>query len=130
MTEVIHIGRKNIELLEKTKELSGEKITRCEQCGICTTSCPMAEEMDFSPAGIMRAVLMGDEKILESKAIWYCASCFMCTVRCPRGIDLAKVTEALRQITLRKNVDYINIEKIEKDLPAIALVSALRKFTG
>lgn len=86
--------------------------------------------MDVSPAGIMRAVQLGDEKILDSKAIWYCASCFTCTVRCPRGIDLAKVTEALRQMTLRKNVDHINIEKIEEDLPAIAVVSALRKFTG
>jgi len=127
---VIHIGKKNNELLKKTEELSGEKVTMCEQCGICTTSCPMAEEMDVSPAGIMRAVQLGDEKILDSKAIWYCASCFTCTVRCPRGIDLAKVTEALRQMTLRKNVDHINIEKIEEDLPAIAVVSALRKFTG
>ncbi len=131
MTEVVHIEKKNVEFLQKVVELSGEKVTMCEQCGICTTSCPMAEEMDVSPAGIMRAVQIGDESVVKSKAIWFCASCFTCTVRCPRGIDLAKVTEALRQLTLRKNVDHIDLEEVKKEnLPPIAVVSALRKFTG
>ncbi|HDN50276.1 MAG: heterodisulfide reductase [Thermoplasmata archaeon] len=127
----MQIDEKNVNFLKKVEELSGEKITLCEQCGICTTSCPMVDEMDFTPAGIMRAVQIGDETIIESKAIWVCASCFSCTVRCPRGIDLSKVTEALRQLTLRKNVDHIDLKEVKKEkLPAIAVVSALRKFTG
>ncbi len=131
MTKVMQIDEKNVNFLKKVEELSGEKITLCEQCGICTTSCPMVDEMDFTPAGIMRAVQIGDETIIESKAIWVCASCFSCTVRCPRGIDLSKVTEALRQLTLRKNVDHIDLKEVKKEkLPAIAVVSALRKFTG
>lgn len=131
MTKVMQIDEKNVNFLKKVEELSGEKITLCEQCGICTTSCPMVDEMDFTPAGIMRAVQIGDETIIESKAIWICASCFSCTVRCPRGIDLSKVTEALRQLTLRKNVDHIDLKEVKKEkLPAIAVVSALRKFTG
>jgi len=131
VTKVMQIDEKNVNFLKKVEELSGEKITLCEQCGICTTSCPMVDEMDFTPAGIMRAVQIGDETIIESKAIWVCASCFSCTVRCPRGIDLSKVTEALRQLTLRKNVDHIDLKEVKKEkLPAIAVVSALRKFTG
>ena len=130
-----HIEEEENELLKKVQEISGEVVTLCEQCGICTTSCPMADEMDITPAGIMQAVKIGDKKVLESKAIWLCASCFTCTVRCPRGIDLAKVTEALRQIRLRKNEDHIDLKKVkeeekEEDLPPIALVSSLRKFTG
>ncbi|KAA0003454.1 MAG: heterodisulfide reductase [Thermoplasmata archaeon] len=135
MSNVIHIEEEENELLAKVEEISGETVTLCEQCGICTTSCPMAEEMDFTPAGIMHAVKLGDKNVLDSKAIWICASCFTCTVRCPRGIDLAKVTEALRQIHLRKNKDHVNLEEVkeeeqEENLPPIALVSALRKFTG
>ncbi len=133
MTEIMQVKEKNVKLHKKIEELSGEIVTLCEQCGICTTSCPMADEMDITPAGIMRLSQIGDEEVLKSKAIWICASCFTCTVRCPRGIDLAKVTEALRQITLRKNIDYIDFNDIKDELsqlPAIAVVSALRKFTG
>jgi Ser-tRNA(Ala) deacylase AlaX len=49
-------------------------------------------------------------------------------------LDLSKVAEALRQITLRKAIDYIDINNIPDDeierLPQIAMVSASRKFTG
>ncbi len=133
MTETIIIKDRNIDLLRLASEISGEVITLCEQCGICTTSCPMAEDMDITPASIMRYTQLGDEFVLETRAIWYCASCFSCTVRCPRGIDLAKVAEALRQIKLRKNQDYLKIDELKEEaeeLPAIALVSAMRKYTG
>jgi hypothetical protein len=50
------------------------------------------------------------------------------------GVDLAKVMEALRQITLRKNVDYVSPLSIPKEVlsqvPQIALVSCLRKFSA
>ena len=134
MTTVIRVKKKNREFLLKTEEISGEHITMCEQCGICTTSCPMAEDMDISPASIIHLVQIGDEGVLDSTAIWLCASCYTCTVRCPRGIDLAAITEALRQQTLRKSIDYIDINGIDRkeleELPAIALVSALRKYTS
>ncbi|HET6478072.1 MAG TPA: hypothetical protein VFF92_03230, partial [Dehalococcoidales bacterium] len=62
------------------------------------------------------------------------ASCFTCTVRCPRGVDLGKVMEAIRLITLRKNVDYVGVSDIPRDtigeLPQIALVSSFRKHTA
>ena len=134
MTQLMYIKEKNLDLLRRVEEMSGEHVTLCEQCGICTTSCPMAEDMDISPSNIMRLVQIGDEYVLETNAIWFCASCFSCTVRCPRGIDLAKVNEALRQITLRKNIDYLDIDHVAakeaEELPTIALVSAMRKYTG
>lgn len=134
MTSVFRPAQENLDLARKIEELSGEVVTLCEQCGICTTSCPMVEEMDISPASIMHLAKLGDRSVLESEAIWVCASCYTCTVRCPRGVDLAKVTEALRQMTLRKRVDHLDPREIDAEelaeLPAIALVSALRKFTG
>jgi len=131
MSEIVHLEVDGESFLKKVESLSGQVLTLCEQCGICSTSCPMVEEMDFTPAGIVRAVQIGDRSVLKSKAIWVCASCFSCTVRCPRGIDLAKVTEALRELTLRKKVDYLDLaDARDEDYPAIALVSAVRKFTG
>lgn len=134
MSEKIKISRKNVEFLKKIEDLSGEVITRCDQCGVCSGSCPMISEMDITPSELMRKVQLGQEDVLGSKAMWLCASCFACTVRCPRGLDVSKVAEALRQVNLRKAIDHIDLKDIPDDeikrLPQIALVSEFRKFTG
>jgi heterodisulfide reductase subunit C len=134
MIKKVIITSKNVEFLNKVSELSDQQITRCDQCGICSGSCPMVFEMDITPSQMMRKVQLGQMDVMDSKAMWLCASCFTCTVRCPRGLDLSKVAEALRQITLRKAIDHIDVKKIPEDeirrLPQIALVSSFRKFTG
>lgn len=134
MAEKIRITSEGVALLERISSLSGEKITMCDQCGTCTASCPMIAEMDVTPSQLMRMVQLGQTEVLGTKTMWLCASCFACTVRCPRGLDLSKVAEALRQITLRKAIDRIDIREIPEadleELPQIALVAALRKLTG
>jgi heterodisulfide reductase subunit C len=135
MSKMIDLSKEADEFLKKIEELSGEKITSCIQCGICSGSCPMINEMDLTPAQIMLMTLLGQkEELLKSKSIWICASCYTCTVRCPRELDLSKVAEALRQVKLRLSIDRIDINKMDKadleELPPIALVSAFRKFTG
>jgi heterodisulfide reductase subunit C len=128
------ISSENEAFLKKIWDLSGQEITLCDQCGICSGSCPMVSEMDITPSQMMRMVQLGQKTVLESRAAWLCASCFTCTVRCPRGLDLSKVAEALRQVKLRQAIDHIAVKSIPKEelttLPQIALVSALRKFTG
>lgn len=134
MANKITITSENVEFLRKVEELSGEIITLCDQCGICSASCPMVGEMDITPSQMVRNVQLGIANVLDTKAMWLCASCFTCTVRCPRGLDLSKIAEALRQIKLRKAVDYIDINKLSeedlRELPQIALISGFRKFTG
>ncbi len=132
-----NISIKNIQskFVNKIEELSGENIYACYQCGKCTAGCPSLSEMDISPSEIIRLVQLGQEKeVLNSKTIWMCASCFTCVTRCPKGVDLAKVMEALRQITLRKNVDYVSPLSIPKEmlsqLPQVALVSSFRKMSA
>ncbi|MCD6166391.1 4Fe-4S dicluster domain-containing protein [bacterium] len=134
MIKKLVISSKNVDFLNKINELSGETITLCDQCGTCSGSCPMVSEMDITPSQMMRMVQLGQMEVMDTKAMWICASCFACTVRCPRGLDLAKVAEALRQVKLREAIDHIDIKKIPEDeirrLPQIALVSSFRKFTG
>jgi len=91
--------------------------------------------MDLSPRQIIELTRLGlEEEIVNSKTVWICASCLACTVNCPRGFDLSKVMEAIRLLTLRKNIDHIRPEDISLqeryELPQIAMVSGLRKFTG
>ncbi len=134
MAQIIKLKDKNTDFLEKIMELSGEQITLCEQCGTCSAGCPFVSEMDINPSQIMRLVMLGQESVMDSKTMWICASCFTCTVRCPRKLDLSKVSEALRQVTLRGAIDEIDIKEISDEealkLPTIAVVGSFRKFTG
>jgi len=123
------------DFIEKLKEVSGQSIHKCMQCGMCTGSCPMAEQFDTSPRRIMRMVQCGlEENIGEYKTFWTCASCYNCSVNCPRGIDIARVMETLRLLNLRKNTDFVKISEIPKEtieeMPQIALVSGFRKLTS
>ncbi len=123
------------EFVRKVKELSGENIQLCYQCGMCSGVCPAAPDMDLSPRQVIELARLGmQEEITESKTAWICATCLACTVNCPRGFDLSKLMEAIRLLTLRKNVDHVRPEQIppeeRDDIPQIAMVSGLRKFTG
>ena len=123
------------EFTKKVDELVGQNLQSCYQCGLCTGVCPAAANMDISPRRIIELARLGmEEEIAGSRTVWTCASCLACTVNCPRGFDLSRVMEAIRLLTLRKNVDRVRPEDIPPeercDLPQIAMVSGLRKFTG
>jgi heterodisulfide reductase subunit C len=119
---------------DKVKELSGENIDLCFQCGACSSGCPMTQEMDYLPSKVIRMTQLGLEEALDSKTIWVCTTCFNCEVRCPRGIDIANVMEALRTMVLRKKYNRVNLEDLTaeelRELPQIAIVSNQRKLTA
>jgi heterodisulfide reductase subunit C len=121
--------------VQKIEELSGQKLLVCYQCGKCSAGCPAVSQMDILPNQIIRLAQLGfKEELLESKSIWVCASCYTCNVRCPKGIKIAEVMEALRQVLLRKRRDHVEIPKLSAEertsVPAIALISNFRKFTS
>jgi heterodisulfide reductase subunit C len=135
MSVTISSKRLRSEFVNKVRELSGQNLQLCYQCGMCSGSCPAASNMDLSPRQIIELARLGlEEEIASSKTVWICASCLACTVNCPRGFDLSRMMEAIRLLTLRKNIDHVRLEDISPqercELPQIAMVSGLRKFTG
>jgi heterodisulfide reductase subunit C len=121
--------------VQKIEELSGQKLLACYQCGKCSAGCPAVSQMDILPNQIIRLAQLGlKEELLESRSIWVCASCYTCNVRCPKGIKIAEVMEALRQVLLRKRCDHVEIPELSAEertsVPAIALISNFRKFTS
>jgi heterodisulfide reductase subunit C len=118
----------------RVDDLSGENIDLCYQCGACSSGCPLTEEMDLLPSKVIRYAQLGLVEVLDSKTIWFCSTCFNCEIRCPRGIDIANVMEALRQIVLRTKYDKVCLDDLTpeelKTLPQVAIISNLRKFTA
>lgn len=122
-------------LRQKVKEISGEEFQKCYQCGTCSGSCPMSDQITALPRRVMALLQLGQREALEEiNTPWVCASCHVCMVRCPRGIDITKVMESLRQLKLRQNEDQINPAEICKEdmekLPQVAMVSGFRKLTS
>ncbi len=133
----MELSRKQIqdEFVKKIEELSGESICACYQCGRCSAGCPLAEYMDILPHFIIRLLQLGcKEQAEKANTAWYCATCMQCTAKCPKGIDVAKIMDALREMLRRKGVDKMELEKISKQLwekiPQQGLVSGFRKFTS
>jgi len=133
----VNISQKKIrdQFVAKIEELSGQKILACYQCGKCSAGCPAVSEMDILPNQVIRYVQLGfKDELLKSKSYWVCASCLTCNARCPKGIKIAEVMEAVRQISLRKRKDYIKIptltDKQKEEVPPIALISSFRKYTS
>jgi heterodisulfide reductase subunit C len=125
----------NDQFRRKIREISGQNVQQCFQCGTCSGSCPMNEDMGLLPRQIMIMLQYGQAEALDlANAPWVCASCHTCVVRCPRGIDIPKVMEALRLIKLRQNVNHLELSSLEpekiNDLPQIAMVSGFRKMTS
>ena len=130
-----NISKKNIEddFVKKIEEISGQKLLTCYQCGKCSAGCPAVGEMDILPNQVIRYAQLGlKDELLAAKSIWVCASCYTCNVRCPKGIKIAEVMEAVRQVLLRKRRDHVEVPKLSAEekacVPAIALISNFRKF--
>jgi len=124
----------NVVFKTRVMDLSGENIDLCCQCGACSSGCPITGEMDLLPSTVIRYAQLGLEEVLESKTIWLCSTCFNCEIRCPRGIDIANVMEALRQMVLRTKYNKVSLDDLTseelKTLPQVAIISNLRKFTA
>ena len=119
----------------KVREISGQDPNMCFQCGLCAGTCPMTGEMEVYTRKVMHMLQLGlVDSIISQRMAYLCASCHTCEVRCPRGLDIPKIVEALRQISLRKGENFLAPESIPADkvkqLPQVAMVAGFRKFTG
>jgi heterodisulfide reductase subunit D len=83
-----------------------EKLFSCMQCGTCTSSCPTAYAMDYTPRQLWQMLRLGmEEEVLNSRTFWLCTVCKSCQVRCPRGISLTDTMIALKEYAIRKGIN-------------------------
>ena len=122
-------------LKEQILRTSGVNPLKCMRCGKCSGTCPSYDEMEYHPHQFVYMVETGDiETLMKSKSVYKCLSCFACVDRCPRGVEPAKIIEAVRLAVIRqKDGDRMTSNdipaKLDPDMPQQALMSALRKYS-
>ena len=124
-------------MMDTIARISGVNLRRCMRCGKCSATCPSYEEMEYHPHQFVYMVETGDiEPLLNSESLYKCLSCFACVERCPRGVEPAKLVEAIRLIKIRqKDANRMTADDVppaaeaDADLPQQAVVSAFRKYT-
>ena len=114
---------------------SGVNVRKCMKCGKCSGTCPAYDEMEYHPHEFVYMVETGDiEPLLKSESLYKCLTCFACVDRCPRGVEPAKVVEAVRLAVIREQgknrltPDGVG-QYLDGEIPQQAIVSALRKYT-
>ncbi len=114
---------------------SGVNVLKCMRCGKCSATCPSYDEMEYHPHQFVYMIETGDiETLKNSPSIYKCLSCFACVDRCPRGVEPAKLIEAVRLSVIReKGKNHLTANGIpafiDDDMPIQALVSAMRKYS-
>jgi heterodisulfide reductase subunit C len=122
-------------LKEEIVRMSGVNPRKCMRCGKCTATCPSFDEMEYHPHQFVYMVESGDiEPLLNSQSLYKCLSCFACIDRCPRGVEPAKLVEAVRLSVIRQqNNNHLKADDVpallDEDMPQQAIVSAFRKYT-
>ena len=122
-------------LQEEILRMSGVNPKKCMRCGKCSATCPAYDEMEYHPHQFVNMVESGDiEPLLASKSLYKCLSCFACIDRCPRGVEPAKLVEAVRLSVVRKQgANHMTANDVpallDEDLPQQAIVSAFRKYS-
>ena len=120
---------------EDILRISGVNPRKCMQCGKCSGACPNYDEMEYHPHQFVYMVEKGDiEPLMQSKSLYKCLSCFACVERCPRGVEPAKLVEAVRlQVIRQQGMNHLKPDDIpallDDDLPQQAIVTALRKYS-
>lgn len=120
---------------EQLLRMSGVNPKKCMRCGKCSGTCPSYDSMEYHPHQFVSMVENGEiEKLMQSDSIYKCLSCFACVDRCPRGVEPAKLVEALRLLVIRqKGENHLTADDIpallDEDMPQQALMSALRKYS-
>ena len=114
---------------------SGVNVRKCMKCGKCSGTCPSYDEMEYHPHQFVYMVEKGEiEKLAASPSIYKCLSCFACVDRCPRGVEPAKLVEAVRLSVIRQQgQNHFKPDSIpailDEDMPQQLFVTALRKYS-
>ena len=123
-------------LAESIAGMSGVDARKCIKCGKCSAACPSFAYLDIHPHRFVMMVENGEvEALLGTNMLWKCLSCFACVERCPRGVEPAKLIEAVRLAVIRGQGnnhkvpgDIPALVELDEEIPQQLITSTLRKY--
>lgn len=85
-------------LKNEIKEFGVFDTSKCYQCGLCTSICPLSTSDESFPRKMVRYVQLGlKDKLIASPEPWLCYYCGECSSVCPRGADPGEAMMGLRR---------------------------------
>lgn len=88
--------------------LSRHNAYACQDCGKCTSSCPLALcGKAFSPRILVSSLIAGDvnsEAVKDN--IWSCLTCGTCYERCPSNVNFPLLIQDLRGVFFNRNESH------------------------
>ena len=73
----------------------------------------MSDQMDIIPNVLIRLVQYGDvNEATRTSAVWQCVSCQTCSTRCPKSVHIAGVLDALKQISIERNLVHKDFKRV------------------
>jgi len=86
--------------------LDPEGIPHCYQCIRCNSACPSALATGvFNPRKVILELLLGElPDVTTEDPVWMCVNCHSCEEACPKGVHVAGIMNAVRNVGFKNGV--------------------------
>jgi NADH-quinone oxidoreductase subunit F len=90
--------KRSTELLDEL--LDAEKLEHCNECGICTSVCPIVKVIpdSYNPRILLQDIFHNVNKTMKDYKPWLCAWCNRCIDQCPQKLDLPQIFFVTRNL--------------------------------
>lgn len=79
------------------------KLLECIQCGMCTSSCPIAKKGNLNIRRYMREVsTSGFLTLHPQNELWSCTTCSTCSIRCPKDLNPHEFLIDIRSVVVEE----------------------------
>jgi heterodisulfide reductase subunit C len=103
----------------------------CIQCGRCTSSCPLATQIEYSPRQKVNEERLLEEDNLDEYggSVWTCLACYNCNESCEQGVHAAAVVRTVRQRLFRLGMAPDGINKVAAEFSRSGMAFPVTGFT-